>query len=63
MREDHVRSRITLLAAAASVFGCVAAAGGGRFEDLADAQKNKFIASPLSKEQIAETIQIPRPLK
>jgi hypothetical protein len=26
-REDHMRSRIALLAAAASVFGCVAAAG------------------------------------
>jgi NitT/TauT family transport system substrate-binding protein len=30
---------------------------------LADAQKNKFIASALGKEQIAEMIQIPRPLK
>ena len=30
---------------------------------LADAQKNKFISAPLSKEQIAEMIQIPKPLK
>jgi NitT/TauT family transport system substrate-binding protein len=30
---------------------------------LADAQKNKFISSPLSKEQIAEMIQIPQVVK
>jgi NitT/TauT family transport system substrate-binding protein len=30
---------------------------------LADAQKNKFITAPLSKEQIADMIQIPQPLK
>jgi NitT/TauT family transport system substrate-binding protein len=29
---------------------------------LADAQKNKFIAAPLRPEQIAEMIQIPKPL-
>jgi NitT/TauT family transport system substrate-binding protein len=30
---------------------------------LADAQKNKFISGPLSKEQIAEMIQIPKAVK
>jgi hypothetical protein len=30
---------------------------------LADAQKNRFITASLSKEQIADMIQIPKPLK
>ena len=30
---------------------------------LADAQKNKFISGPLSKEQITEMIQIPKAMK
>jgi len=30
---------------------------------LADALKNKFMHAPLSKEQIAELVQIPAPLK
>jgi NitT/TauT family transport system substrate-binding protein len=30
---------------------------------LADSLKNRFITTPLSKEQIAELIRIPKPLK
>ena len=30
---------------------------------LADALKNKFVAAPLTPEQVRELVQIPRPLK